>query len=167
MASMNKFPTRPVAASTGGGGGSPPIAIINGHSSGGASGYISYQAQGFGALKAVLSGSTTANVLKTALNVTGASGRIFFCGVSSENAAARTLRLKLTIDGVVVFDATSNSVSEAGRAVIAVGAANSIYASNGYLSLGDFPFSQSFKIEIASSLTETDGMSAVYSYCLN
>ena len=109
--------------------------------------------------KRALSGALTAATLATALSITG-RGALNFAAVGTEDTTARTVRLKVTIDGVSIFDATSSSVTAANQGLIGVGA---IYVgSTG--TLQPVRFYTSCLVQIASSLTETDKISSVVNY---
>lgn len=110
----------------------------------------------------ILSGALTANTLATQINYTG-GGVIGFLRVQVLDATARTLRCRLTLDGVVVFDATSaaNSVSAAGMQVI--GFLNN-GAQPGVACMDEIHFAKSFKFEVASSLTETGTLKTLAQY---
>ncbi len=85
--------------------------------------------------------------LTTFADVTG-SGYIDICAIQATSAAASTLLLKLTIDGVVLFNYTSASSSTANRAIIVIGD----YAGTTQLA-GGIPvyFRSSLKIEVQQS----------------
>lgn len=135
----------------------PPTQIVNQFSGGGVE---SSQTAPGGAITA-LSGSTTAGVLKTVLSITG-SGVLQLAVVAKNNATSRSARLRLTIDGIVVFDATGPTAAAGNQGLAAV--AN--YVSTTQLSDSEAPFRQSCLIEVASSLTETDGLKTFYKYYL-
>lgn len=110
--------------------------------------------------KVILSGALTANTLATVLSVTG-SGSLQYLSIKCEDATARTLRLELTIDGVVVYDFTSASISAAqgGGVIVGNGAAGGVSAA-----LEDMRFNASLLVKIASNLTETDKVSVGVRY---
>lgn len=128
----------------------PPISIVNKFSAGGAS---AGNMTGFLNEKEILSGALTAFTLKNLLSISGA-GAIKILNIYTRDATARTLRLKLSIDGVVVFDATSNSIAVSYSGMAIVG--NSYYGSDHLHFPELMPFYSSLAVEIASSLTETD-----------
>lgn len=106
-----------------------------------------------------LSGAMTANTLKQILSVTG-RGCINWLGFWTADATSRTVRAKITIDGVVVLDSTSAAISTVLAGGIYIGEQY-----NGYV--GEFDptyFNQSLLIEMASSLTETDKLAIAYRY---
>ena len=131
------------------GGSRPPKSIVNISSGGGV-----LQACPSGTLassKPILSGALTANTLKTLLTISGA-GAIKFLAARSLDATSRTIRLKITLDGVVVYDATSAAMTSDSYGMIAVGG----MLSGAYEQLGNIEFNISLVVEVASSLTETD-----------
>jgi hypothetical protein len=108
--------------------------------------------------KTSTSGAMTANALKTLLSLTGA-GHISNLVLSTVDATARTMRLKITIDGVVAFDYTSASITSANTGAVICGAGNSAILS------GDgFYFNTSFLVEAASNLAETDKFNIITKY---
>ena len=136
-----------------GGGSRPPKSIINAFST---SGFTPVVVSGSGA-KQILSGAVTAATLKTILSLTG-QGTIDFLSFASFDVTSRTVRCKVTIDSVVVFDSTSSaSTGVTGGLVIGT------YIS-GYASLNSVNYNSSVLVEIASSLSETDkvGISVIY-----
>ncbi len=151
---VKKISVNPVNART-------PLAIINQFSSG-ASATASNAMQGQGGPKAVLSGALTANILVTSLNISGA-GSLFFLGVSTQDTTSRTIRAKLTLDGVVVFDATSSAISTTADGIILVGTVL-VNASGLGFCYGNIPFQNSCVLQIASSLSETNKIATLYSY---
>lgn len=131
--------------------------IVNTYSSGGTATTVAVGLRQAGA-KEVLSGALTANTLATVLSVSG-SGDVPFLSVHTQDATARTVRLKVTVDGTSVFDATSSSVSAAGLGIHAAGSTVSAGVSNqGY----PIRFNTSLLVEIASSVTETDKIAIGY-----
>lgn len=110
-------------------------------------------------------GGTTANTLKTILSITGAGA---IGGLKLElNAVARTNRIKITMDGIVVLD-TSKSQTAAAQYHNLIG--NSV-SNNGAGSSCDwinewFMFDKSLLIEYASNLTETNSSTISYNYML-
>ena len=129
------------------GGSRPPKTIVNGCSSGALLSVI-----GVNGAKSAASGATTADALKTMLTVSGA-GAVKFLWLKKVDTTPRTLRLKVTIDGVAVFDATSASDAAANNGLLAVG--NTIDSS--YPQLENVAFNSSLLVEAASSVaSETD-----------
>lgn len=136
----------------------PCASIINYYSAGGTSGPL-----GLGSIlekeanvKSTLCGALTANTLATVINRTG-DGCVNFLAANSVDATARTIRMKVTIDGVAVFDATTNSIAAMHSGLVAVGGAEYYAGGPGFeYYFGRLEYDASFKVEIASSLTETD-----------
>lgn len=129
------------------GGSRPPKTIVNGCSSG-----TLLSGIGINGAKSIASGATTADVLKTMLSISGA-GAVKFLWLIKVDTTPRTLRLKVTIDGVPVFDATSASDTNANHGLLAVG--NTI--SSSYPQLESVAFNSSLLVEAASSVaSETD-----------
>ena len=112
-----------------------------------------------------LSGALTANTLKTVLSITGGGGVLRRLGMQTVDATARTLRMKITLDGTVVFDATSASINSGSYGIAAIGGFSGV---SGYSADADqVPFAASCLVEIASSLTETDKVKTYYLYRTN
>ena len=144
------------------GGNQPPKSIINAYSTSGVVTtpiYLGGEAAKL--VKVVSVGSVTAGVLKTILSVTGAGQIDFLCAQASD-ATARTLRVRVTLDGVVAFDSTtaSNTISNLGMSVI--GAAPN--SSSVPMVLQPVFFNASLLVEFASSVTETNLSNVGYNY---
>ncbi len=137
----------------------PPKALINASSAAGAAADLTVGAGTLPGCKLALSGALVAGVLSTVLDLSG-PGVVSFSACASVDATARTHRLKCTIDGVVVFDFTTASVSAANRGIYLVGT----IVGAGFPGLSLVPFNQSFKLEYASSLTETDKTNHFFQY---
>lgn len=144
------------------GGGRTPSSIVNEYSSGGASALNGALTAG----RTILSGALTANTLATALSITG-SGIISFMAVATMDAASKTVRARLTLDGVVVFDATSNTIVNTSNGIIVIGASIYTAATPSGVALRAIPFNASCLLQIASSLTETDKIAAKVIYEVN
>lgn len=128
------------------GGSRPPKTIVNSSSSGTLLASIGVNA------KSIASGATTADVLKTMLSISGAGAVKFLC-LKKVDATPRTLRLKVTIDGVTVFDATSASDTNANYGLLAVGS----NIDSAWPQLESVAFNSSLLVEAASSVaSETD-----------
>ncbi len=111
--------------------------------------------------KVLAVGATTAAVLKTVISITGA-GSFQALGVSAVDATSRTIRAKLTLDGVVVFDSTTNAVTALNRGLAIVGAFNGTAADTP--NLGECMFNTTALLEVASSNTEATGIQVVTIY---
>jgi len=106
-----------------------------------------------------LSGALTANTLKEMVNITGTAGKVPVCAVITKDATARTVRLQITLDSAYVINIVSSSISSSSVGIIAAG----ITGASAFLMDGEpLSFKTSCKIEIASSLNETDKISLAY-----
>jgi len=103
----------------------------------------------------VLSGVLTADTYKEVLQITG-SGVLNVLTVSTVDTTARTVGLKVVIDGVTVFDVTSSPSSLSGRGLSATG------TYTGETVLVPIPFHKSISASIKSSLSETDKIQLNY-----
>lgn len=137
------------------GGDKPPTSIVHSASVAGWGGVANLGTTGAANAggKTILSGALTANTLATILSITGA-GSVQYLDVISADATSRTIRVEITVDGVVVYDFTSAAIAtaSAGRVLIGmnIGGANSV------ASLESLNFKSSFAVRVASSLSETD-----------
>jgi len=114
-----------------------------------------------GAISA-LSGSMTAATLKTLLNISGSSVNMTQLTFRTADATARTIRVKITIDGFVASDATSSSISASNTGCAIAG---STAPSSGHSVITPpIKANSTLLIEYASSLTETDKITAEYDY---
>jgi hypothetical protein len=135
-----------------GGGSRPPALLVQRNSAAGWAGVATVTSIDSAAgAKLILSGALTANTLATALSVTG-SGSLQYLSILSVDATSRTLRLVLTIDGVVTYDFTSAAIAAANTGGVIVGSGLSTLSG----SLEDMRFNSSLLVQVASSLSETD-----------
>lgn len=115
--------------------------------------------------RVVQPGALTAATLATILNLSG-KGVISFLACASVDATARTHRIKITLDGTVIFDATSASVSSLLAYCPVIGSIESL--SDTYSTASVIPepmyFNSSLLVEYASSLTETNKTNIAYKY---
>ncbi len=117
-----------------------------------------------GADKKILSGSLTANTLATMLSITG-EGVVSTAYLIRQDSTSRTIRLKVTLDGTVIYDATSSTVANQNAgSMLAIGYMDSNSTAGPSQPI---PFKTSFLIEVASSLTETDTIALYTSYRTN
>ena len=117
--------------------------------------------------KTTLSGALTANTLATILNITGTSGQMSALAVAAGDATSRTIRVKVTVDGTSVYDFTSAATTTASNGVSIVGFNTNATVSGGATQMTastPIKFRSSLKIEIASSLSETDKLTTSYKY---
>lgn len=110
-----------------------------------------------------LSGAMTAATLKTALSITG-RGRLNWTAVYTNDVTARTLRMKITVDGSVIRDYTSASISTVDTGFVGVGGGYYNGTTGPRAFYQPIRFSESLLIEIASSVTETDKATFAYNY---
>lgn len=136
----------------------PPTSIVNAFSANGAT-PITFGAVLQSELKVVLSGALTANVLATVLSLTG-RGVVSWAAAAAVDATSRTHRLKITIDGTVVFDATTAAAAAANAGCLAIGS----LVTNNIMVPDNVPFNTSFLMEYASSITETGKTNFSYKY---
>lgn len=139
-------------------GGSPTTSIVNFYSSGGVNSEQQVGASAVNGAREVLSGALTAATLATALAVTGA-GEVPALSIFTKNSTSRTLRLRVTVDGTVVFDSTSNAITSSGYGMVAVGTAETAGMRP---APSPIKFNASLLVEIASSLSETDLIAIAY-----
>lgn len=133
-----------------------PSSIVNAYSDGGGQALLMTARNA----KGILSGALTANVYKSLLSVTG-RGRLRFIGARQEDTTSRQVGLKLTIDGTIVFQALGAVSTQNGGGVVAVGTMNAV--DYGQESDGVY-FNHSFSVEVSSTITETDKVSARVNY---
>ena len=115
-------------------------------------------------IKTVLSGALTANTLATILSLSG-TGVVSFVAAESVDATSRTHRIKITLDGVVVFDATSAAVATVQAVCPVIGAiTNATGTATSVVTFEPLAFNASLLIEYASSVTETDKSAIGYRY---
>ena len=107
-------------------GNGPVASIINAFSAGGTSVTSLSSGATTGSLTVNAGGaySGTPGTLQTIISHTG-RGRVNVLNAYATNATARTIRVKITVDGTVVFDATSASVSASGAGMKIIGSLDS------------------------------------------
>lgn len=104
------------------------------------------------AVKSVSSGVLTANTLATVLNITGTAGNLWQLAYRNVDVTARTVRVKITVDSVVILDVTSASSATSGQGAYFAGFAST----ENTIAVPPISFKSSCLIEVASSLTETN-----------
>lgn len=139
-------------------GGSPTRTIINAFSSGGVSVPNLAASASTNMGKEYLSGAQTAGAWTAVpgLSITGA-GRASLLAAYAKDNTSRTVGLRVTVDGVVVFSATSNAVTVAGSGLVAAGKADSV----AFGASAEIRWNSSFLVETKTSLTETDKIAVV------
>lgn len=137
------------------GGNRPPLALHN-RFSGGVT--TASTAAGTGGPE-ITSGALSAGVLSASLITIAGAGAIKFLQAYTKDATSRTIRLKVVIDGVTVFDATSGTIASQNLGMVAVGD----YVGS-IIIMERIIFNVSLAVYVASSLSETDkiGVSANY-----
>ena len=145
------------------GGNKPPITVVNGTSTNGsAPDFVPGAPVTFSGAKRAASGALTANTLTTVLSLTG-KGSLSFFGCAGIDATAREHRIKLTVDGVVVFDGKTVSTAAINSGILLVGSLCNFGAV--YVAIPDsLYFSSSLLIEYASSVSETAKTNFYYQY---
>lgn len=98
------------------------------------------------------SGIGGADTLQTVLSVTG-KGALSFFGIQTTNTTSRILRVKITLDGVVVYDSTNTAGVTTGRWAVAHGSSG---VANGYPLVEGTPliYNASLLCEVASNLSD-------------
>lgn len=112
-------------------------------------------------LRQTLSGALTANTYKTVLSVSGA-GELNFCALSTVDATSRNCSLRITADGVVVYEKTVVALGSQ-KAIVGVGGID-YSVTNGAAKFAPVPFFASLTVELQSSLSETDKVFALTNY---
>lgn len=106
--------------------------------------------------KSVASGSTTANVLSTILTISG-QAEVPILALSSGDTISRTVRLQVTVDGTIVFDATSGTLVQPTQGIFAAGC-RSPYLQSGL----PIRCSSSLVVKCCTNATETNGATLYY-----
>ncbi len=113
-------------------------------------------------LATVTTGAVTSGVLTTVLNLSG-RGAIGYLGARNAAAIAQTERIKVTIDGVVVFDDTSPSSSSGTVICAAIGSI--IGSAAPYILVPEWiQFNQSLLVEYACNRTASGTAQIGYRY---
>jgi len=140
-------------------GSGPTTAVVNFFSSGGVRSSVTLVASQHNNAKEELSGALVANTLKTLLTVTG-GGSVPYLACYPMDTTSRSVRMEVTADGVVVFDATSNAAGvTAGFGILAAGCAGTGQAMHG----DPITFNSSLVVKVATSVaSETDKVAIAY-----
>ena len=109
---------------------------------------------------ATLSGALTSATLKTMLSISGSGGTISLLTIKAVDVTARTMRVKITVDGIVAYDATCASSTTANNGAVIAG----LFSSSTPLAMNSIYWRSTLLIEIASSLSETDKLSMQWIY---
>lgn len=118
---------------------------------------------GYAQCATAASGAMTAGVLKAALTLTG-RGRMNWFAAWNATAVSRTIRVKVTLDGNVVYDKTTPGSATSGVGLLAIGAGNAAAGVSSSVAFQPLDYRVSCLIEVANSLSETDGITYGYNY---
>ena len=140
-------------------GGRKVAAIVNAFSSGGAALPI-FARDG---VKSLASGPLSAGALATVLSITG-RGSANVIGAYAVDSTSRTIRLKVTVDGSVIFDATTGVINTSLYGLMAIGFSGNSGGSPSLPLFQPIPFRSSLLVEIASSLPETNKIETAFNY---
>lgn len=145
------------------GGGAGPVTSINNYfSAGGVSTASNIASNANANAKEILSGALTAATLASlpGFPLSG-RGRLNLLTAYTKDATSRTIRVQVVVDGVTVFDATSDAITNTGSGVVPVGV---VTAATGALEMQPIDYQSSLDIKIASSLTETNKIGCGINY---
>lgn len=117
--------------------------------------------------KAITSGTGFgAGINKNMLSLSG-SGVIDICAVYSGDVSARTVGMQIVIDGVTVFNATSDSVSATGNGLLGIGTISGVTGTPSYLlSAIPTPFSSSLDVYVSASTAAAASAALLVQYRL-
>ena len=112
----------------------------------------------------VASGAGTAGVLATALTINGSGYCPFLICYSNSATPAHTIRCKVIVDGITVFDATSDTITTTVNRGIAV--VDSVPSATASVAPTGVPirFNYSMVVQIASSQSGTDFVAIRHEY---
>lgn len=99
-----------------------------------------------------VSGSLTANALVDLINESGSAGYLSQLSIFTADATSRTLRIVVTVDGTGIYDFTSAAISASSSGAVLAGN----YSSSNASSLPVIAYTNSIRVQYASSVTETD-----------
>lgn len=116
-----------------------------------------------GVLKVVATGALTANTLSTILSLSG-KGVISYLGALPVDTTSRTHRFKVTLDGTVIYDATSSATTAVTRLMNVIGQIYQPAANSSVVVTEPIFFNTSLLIEYASSVSETAKTTIAYRY---
>jgi hypothetical protein len=133
-------------------------AVINFYSTGGTAAYPG-ASNHFG--RELLSGPLTANTFATVLSATG-KGEVPLLSCYTKDGTSRTLRLRVTVDGVVVFNPTATTATTTNGAGIFAAGIPLTGVSGPLIQGAPIRYNSSLLVEVASSLTETDKLAIGY-----
>lgn len=96
------------------------------------------------------SGALTANTLADLINESGSAGYLSQLSIFANDATSRTLRIVITVDGTVIYDKTSAAITAVSSGAVLAGSAQ-----NSFAPLPPIYYTNSIRVQYASSLTET------------
>ena len=131
--------------------------IVNACSSGG----VVLQGIGLDSARQIYCGAVTANTWKTVLSVSS-GGFVEWISAAQTDSTSRTIGLRVTIDGTVVFSATAPTAGGNGWGILAVGGYKS--GNSNLYQLGYVEFGSSLLVEVQSSITESDRVATYIHY---
>lgn len=111
-------------------------------------------------IRQTLSGALTANTYKSLISVTG-QGVLKFCASGQTDSTSRTQSLRITIDGVVVFEKAVASITTPNKGILGFGGA---VDATTMARFDRCRFNASLLVEVKSSITETDKMYTLTNY---
>ena len=106
------------------------------------------------AVTPTVTGALTSNTLSTVLSLSG-KGVLSFAACASVDATSRTHRIKITLDSVVIYDATTAATTSVADYLIPVGSVNNHATLSPGVIFEPIVFNSSLLIEYASSVSET------------
>lgn len=113
------------------------------------------------AVKTLASGALTANTLKSLISITG-PGRMEYLACYTADATSRTMRIKVTVDGVSAVDVTSGATTDSGGGLYIVGGIATTSWQRQVI-----VWNSTLNVQIATSVaSETDKLSIAYTYTL-
>jgi len=112
--------------------------------------------------KSYASSSVAANALQTMLSISAGRGALNFVSAYVGNTTSRTVRIKVTIDGTVIFDAATSATTVTNDGMVAIGS----YGTNSLLAtFQPVEFKSSCLVEIASSvLNDSTNITTLINY---
>lgn len=112
--------------------------------------------------KILAAAALVANTLQTALSITG-KGSVNFAHAQTSSGTTKAIRLKITVDGRVIFDATS-SAATGSPAITGVGSVSDFNGAVKGIFFQPIAFATSLLIEVASTVTEATGVNTYVNY---
>ena len=97
------------------------------------------------------SGALTANTLVDLINESGSAGYLSQLSIFANDPTIRTIRVVVTVDGTVIYDRTSTTFAASQSGAVLAGT----YSSANPSSLPPIYYTNSIRVQYASSLTET------------